>query len=83
MINLAICAESKTARLQDYYSTLSPERKWPSLSQEPLSYWQLDSANYADQYSHASYDGSLLWHEHPHLNRSWTDHSPIVNITHN
>ena len=32
---------------------------------------------------HASYDGSLLWHEHPHLNRPWTDHSPIVNITHN
>lgn len=81
--NLFEFEESKVSRLQDYYSALSPERKWPSLSQEPLSYWQLDSANYGDQYSHASYDGSLLWYEHPHLNRPWTDHSPIVNITHN
>lgn len=81
--NLFEFEESKTSRLQDYYSALSPELKWPSLSEEPLSYWQLDSANYADQYSSASYDGSLLWHEHPHLNRPWTDHSPIVNITHN
>jgi len=68
---------------QEYGAHLLPGRLWPSLSDSPLSPWLLNSSNQADQYFTSDYPGTLLWHEHPHLNRPWTDQSPIVNITHN
>lgn len=66
---------------QEYGAHLLPERLWPRLSDAPLSIWQLNVSNQSDQYFSGDYPGVILWHEHPHLNRPWTDQSPIVNIT--
>jgi len=54
---------------------------WPILSEETLDPIQLNSFTHSETFIATMYPGMLTWHQHRHLNRSWTNSDPIVNIT--
>jgi hypothetical protein len=54
---------------------------WPYLSADSLGKLELLPYQKRDHFEPSLYEGCLLWHEHRHLNRSWTNLEPIVNIT--
>lgn len=54
---------------------------WPYLSADSLGELELLPYQKRDHFDPSLYEGCLLWHEHRHLNRPWTNTEPIVNIT--
>ena len=54
---------------------------WPYLSADSLGELELLPYQKRDHFEPFLYEGCLLWHEHRHLNRPWTNLEPIVNIT--
>jgi len=54
---------------------------WPYLSADSLGKLELLPYQKRDHFEPYFYEGCLLWYEHRHLNRPWTNTEPIVNIT--
>lgn len=40
--------------------------------------YKLEQIHFKEHYKTTSYAGSLVWHQHRHLNRPWSDKEPIV-----
>jgi P2-related tail formation protein len=72
--------------VQPYYAKehsdwLAETLLWPYLSADSLGKLELLPYQKRDHFESSLYEGCLLWHEHRHLNRPWTNTEPIVNIT--
>ena len=66
---------------KEHADWLSGKSLWPYLSSDLLSELELLPYQKRDHFEPSFYEGCLLWHEHRHLNRPWTNTEPIVNIT--
>jgi hypothetical protein len=66
---------------KEHSDWLAETLSWPYLSTDSLGELELLPYQKRDHFEPSLYEGCLLWHEHRHLNRPWTNTEPIVNIT--
>lgn len=66
---------------KEQHNTYKDSPIWPALSEETLDPIQLNPFTHSENFIATMYPGVLTWHQHRHLNRSWTNSDPIVNIT--
>ena len=79
---LAIIKEEIHAVVEkEQHNTYKDSPIWPALSEETLDPIQLNPFTHSENFIATMYPGVLTWHQHRHLNRSWTNSDPIVNIT--
>lgn len=80
-VNSEIIPDVQHYFAKEHSDWLSETLLWPCLSADSLGKLELLPYQKRDHFETSLYEGSLLWHEHHHLNRPWTNTEPIVNIT--
>lgn len=80
-VNIEIIANVKPYFAKEHSDWLAETLLWPYLSTDSLGELELLPYQKRDHFAPSLYEGCLLWHEHCHLNRPWTNLEPIVNIT--
>lgn len=80
-VNIEIIANVKPYFAKEHYDWFSETLLWPYLSADSLGKLELLPYQKRDHFESSLYEGCLLWHEHRHLNRPWTNIEAIVNIT--
>jgi len=82
-VNVEIDPKVKPYFAKEYSDWLSEKFLWPYLSEDLLGTLELLPYQKRDHFEPSFYEGCLLWHDHRHLGRIWTNAEPIVNITPN
>lgn len=80
-VQAIINEEIHTVVEKEQHNTYKDSHLWPALSEETLDPIQLNPFTHSETFIATMYPGMLTWHQHRHLNRSWTNSDPIVNIT--
>jgi P2-related tail formation protein len=80
-VNIEIIADVNPHFAKEHSDWLAETLLWPYLSADSLGELELLPYQKRDHFEPSLYEGCLLWHEHRHLNRPWTNTEPIVNIT--
>ena len=80
-LDAEVVPDVKPHFVKEHSDWFSETLLWPYLSADSLGKLELLPYQKRDHFEPYFYEGCLLWHEHRHLNRPWTNTEPIVNIT--